>query len=85
MRPLGIPAIEDKLLQLAVKRLLEAIYEQDFLSGSYGYRPRVGAPGSSDQLKVQLSFGSFTRCTVDIRSRLFACCDPERMMSRTRA
>jgi retron-type reverse transcriptase len=39
MRPLGIPATEDKLLQLAVKRLLEAIYEQDFLSCSYGYRP----------------------------------------------
>ena len=36
MRPLGIPATEDKLLQLAVKRLLEAIYEQDFLSCSYG-------------------------------------------------
>ena len=34
MRPLGIPATEDKLLQLAVKRLLEAIYEQDFLSCS---------------------------------------------------
>ena len=39
MRPIGIPAIEDKLLQLAVKRLLEAIYEHDFLSCSYGYRP----------------------------------------------
>src|ERR1043165_5900382 len=32
--PLGIPVTEDKLLQLAVKRLLEAIYEQDFLSRS---------------------------------------------------
>src|SRR5712664_5001116 len=42
MRPLGIPAIEDKMLQLAVKRLLEAIYEQDFLSCSHGYRPRAG-------------------------------------------
>ncbi|MHC4435521.1 MAG: hypothetical protein ACYTBS_27140 [Planctomycetota bacterium] len=30
-RPLGIPATEDKLLQVAVKRILEAIYEQDFL------------------------------------------------------
>jgi RNA-directed DNA polymerase len=29
-RPLGIPAVEDKLLQLAVERILEAIYEQDF-------------------------------------------------------
>src|SRR6266704_6142942 len=49
MRPLGIPATEDKLLQLAVKRLLEAIYEQDFLSCSYGYRTRVGAPDADNQ------------------------------------
>ena len=59
MRPLGIPAIEDKLLQLAVKRLLEAIYEQDFLSCSYGYRPGVGAREAVDQLKVKDP--SFTR------------------------
>lgn len=59
MRPLGIPAIEDKLLQLAVKRLLEAIYEQDFLSCSYGYRPRVGALTAVDQLTVKLQFGNY--------------------------
>ncbi len=59
MRPLGIPAIEDKLLQLAAKRLLEAIYEQDFLSCSYGYRPRVGALEAVDQLTVQLQFGGY--------------------------
>src|SRR5258705_6865329 len=59
LRPLGIPALEDKLLQLAVKRLLEAIYEQDFLSCSYGYRPRVGALAAVDQLTVKLQFGSY--------------------------
>ena len=58
-RPLGIPAIEDKLLQLAVKRLLEAIYEQDFLSCSYGYRPRVEALEAVDQLTVKLQFGGY--------------------------
>jgi RNA-directed DNA polymerase len=58
-RPLGIPAIEDKLLQMAVKRLLEAIYEQDFLSCSYGYRPRVGALDAADQLRVKLQFGGY--------------------------
>src|ERR687891_2420137 len=51
MRPLGIPATEDKLLQLAVKRLLEAIYEQDFRPCSYGYRPRVGALEAADRLQ----------------------------------
>src|SRR5207244_7406364 len=59
MRPLGIPALEDKLLQMAVKRLLEAIYEQDFLSCSYGYRPRVGALEAVDQLTVKLQFGGY--------------------------
>jgi len=43
MRPLGIPAIADKLLQIAVAKILAAIYEQDFLSCSYGYRPGTGA------------------------------------------
>jgi hypothetical protein len=42
-RPLGIPVVEDKLLQLAVTRILESIYEQDFLRCSYGYRPKKGA------------------------------------------
>src|SRR3989454_1551427 len=59
LRPLGIPALEDKLLQLAVKRLLEAIYEQDFLLCSYGYRPRVGALEAVDQLTVKLQFGGY--------------------------
>lgn len=39
MRPLGIPTVEDRLLQRAVARILNAIYEQDFLECSYGYRP----------------------------------------------
>ena len=59
LRPLGIPAIEDKLLQLAVKRLLEAIYEQDFLSCSYGYRPRMGALEAANQLQIKLQFGGY--------------------------
>jgi RNA-directed DNA polymerase len=58
-RPLGIPATQDKLLQLAVKRTLEAIYEQDFLQSSYGYRPGVGALDAVDKLTVKLQFGKF--------------------------
>lgn len=69
MRPLGIPATEDKLLQLAVKRLLEAIYEQDFLPCSYGYRPRVGALEAVDQLTVKLQFGGYHQVVeADIKS-----------------
>jgi len=39
MRPLGIPALEDKLVQAALSRILQAIYEQDFIEDSYGFRP----------------------------------------------
>lgn len=42
-RPLGIPVLEDKLVQRATLDILEAIYEQDFLPCSYGYRPGRGA------------------------------------------
>lgn len=38
-RPIGIPTLEDKVLQRAVLMALEPIYEQDFLDGSYGFRP----------------------------------------------
>jgi RNA-directed DNA polymerase len=38
-RPLGIPTFEDKVAQRAVAKVLEAIYEQDFLPCSYGFRP----------------------------------------------
>jgi RNA-directed DNA polymerase len=58
-RPLGIPATQDKLLQLAVKRILEAIYEQDFLRCSYGYRPNIGALDAVDKLTVKLQFGKY--------------------------
>jgi RNA-directed DNA polymerase len=56
-RPLGIPAVEDKLLQLGVARLLEAIYAQDFLRCRYGYRPAVGALDAVDTLTIKLQFG----------------------------
>jgi RNA-directed DNA polymerase len=39
MRPLGMPSIEDKVVQMSVTRVLERIYEADFLECSYGYRP----------------------------------------------
>jgi group II intron reverse transcriptase/maturase len=58
-RPLGIPVTEDKLLQVAVKRILEAIYEQDFLRCSYGYRPNVSALHAVDKLTVKVQFGQY--------------------------
>ena len=38
-RPLGLPSLEDKVVQKGISRILEAIYEQDFLDSSYGFRP----------------------------------------------
>lgn len=58
-RPLGIPAIEDKLLQKAVSRILESIYEQDFLVYSFGYRPGIGAQTAAGELTYELQFGGY--------------------------
>lgn len=59
LRPLGIPAVADKLLQMAVAKILEAIYEQDFLSYSYGYRPRTGAHKAIRDLSAILRTGRY--------------------------
>ena len=59
MRPLGILAIADKLLQTAVAKILEAIYEQDFLSCSYGYRPGTGAHQAIKDLSAILRSGHY--------------------------
>jgi group II intron reverse transcriptase/maturase len=39
-RPLGIPVVEDKIVQMAIKRILEAIFEVDFMDVSFGFRPK---------------------------------------------
>ena len=59
LRPLGIPAIADKLLQTAVAKILEAIYEQDFLQCSYGYRPGTGAHKAIKDLSAVLRSGRY--------------------------
>ncbi len=58
-RPLGIPVVEDRLLQGAARLLLEAIYEQDFHAVSYGYRPKVGAQQAVKDLTFELQFGRY--------------------------
>ena len=59
VRPLGIPAIEDKLLQCAVMQILQAIYEQDFLPCSFGYRPNRGAHDAVDELDNKLFYRQY--------------------------
>ena len=50
MRPIGIPTFEDKVLQRAVAMVLEAVYEQDFLQCSYGFRPKRSAHQALEEL-----------------------------------
>jgi len=59
MRPLGIPALEDKLVQLAVTQILLAIFEMDFLPCSYGYRPGMSAHDAIRALTEELQFGRY--------------------------
>lgn len=59
VRPLGIPALEDKLVQLCCARILTSIYEQDFLQMSYGYRPGRSARDAVDDLGFNLQYGSY--------------------------
>ncbi len=58
-RPLGIPALEDKIVQSACALLLTAIYEQDFLDMSYGYRPERDAKQAVSELTFQLQYGVY--------------------------
>src|SRR3954471_20660539 len=51
-RPLGVAALEDKLLQRAVVEVLNAVYETDFLGFSYGFRPGRSPHHALDALAV---------------------------------
>jgi group II intron reverse transcriptase/maturase len=54
-RPLGLAALEDKIVQQAVKTVLEQVYEADFLGFSYGFRPGRGCHNALDALWVGLT------------------------------
>ena len=54
-RPLGVPALEDKIVQRATAEVLGAIYEQDFIGFSYGFRPGRSAHDALDAVAVGVS------------------------------
>ena len=67
-RPLGIPTFEDKVLQRAVTMLLEAVYEQDFLDCSYGFRPGRSAHQALSKLRdTMMEMGGGWVLEVDVR------------------
>jgi hypothetical protein len=55
LRPLGVAALEDKIVQRAVVEVLNAIYEQDFLGFSYGFRPGRSPHDALDALAVGIT------------------------------
>jgi group II intron reverse transcriptase/maturase len=54
-RPLGIASLEDKIVQRAVRTVLECIYEEDFLGFSYGFRPRRSTHHALDALSFAIT------------------------------
>jgi RNA-directed DNA polymerase len=60
LRPLGIPATDDKVLQFAVAKILGAIFEEDFLDVSYGYRPGTGPQDAVRDLTRNLQHGKYS-------------------------
>lgn len=67
-RPLGIPTFEDKILQRAVAMALEAVYEQDFMTCSYGFRPKRSAHDALNDLRNELMLaGSGWVLEADLR------------------
>jgi len=57
LRPLGLPTVEDKIVQNAVNYILMTIYEQDFLSLSYGFRPGKNAHQAVEGVKAAIAQG----------------------------
>jgi RNA-directed DNA polymerase len=68
-RPIGIPTLEDKVLQRAVLMVLEPVYEQDFLDCSYGFRPRRSAHQALEALwRGLMAMGGGWIIDLDIQS-----------------
>jgi len=63
-RPLGIPTIEDKILQESVRRVLTPIYEEDFKAFSYGFRSGHSAHQAIDYMFKEVSFKGL-HCIID--------------------
>src|SRR5262245_13667408 len=67
-RPLGIATVEDRVVQTAMKLVLEPIFEADFHDCSYGYRPRRDAKEASRVIRNDLYQGAWSVVEIDFRS-----------------
>jgi RNA-directed DNA polymerase len=79
MRPLGIPTVRDRVAQQAAKLVLEPIFEADFASCSYGFRPRRSATQAMERLRTGFIEGFTWVVEFDIRD-FFGQIDHERLL-----
>lgn len=78
-RPLGIPTVRDRVAQQAAKIVLEPIFEADFLSCSYGFRPKRSATAAMERLRVGFIEGQVFVVEFDI-ANFFGEIDHERLL-----
>ncbi len=78
-RPLGISTVRDRVAQQAARIVLEPIFEADFLSCSYGFRPRRSATEALEKIRVAFPRGAVFVFEADIRD-FFGSIDHERLM-----
>jgi len=69
-RPLGIPTIKDRVVQTALKLVLEPIFEADFEESSYGFRPKKNAHQALGDISLQLRQGNTQVIDADISKYL---------------
>jgi len=68
LRPLGIPTVRDRVVQQAIKRIIEPIFERKFKDVSYGYRPERGAREAIQKCKEYIASGYRWVVDADIAS-----------------
>lgn len=66
MRPLGIPTIKDRIVQMACKMVIEPIFEADFEDTSYGFRPKRSAKDAMATIKKNLQEGNIEILDADL-------------------
>lgn len=80
-RPLGIPAVRDRVVQTATRSVLEPIFENDFSERSYGFRPGRGCRDALREVDALLRTGHHWVVDADLKS-YFDSIPHERLMSR---
>ena len=80
-RPLGIPTVRDRIVQAATKLILEPIFEIDFRSCSYGFRPGRSTTDALEALRIEANRGGNHVLDADIRD-FFGSLDHELLISR---